>query len=129
MVQVPAETKVTVVLETVQTEVVAEVKETLSELDALALSETVPEPRTLLTREPKVMLWFALLIVIVKLEVVAVALALSVTVTAMVELPAAVGVPVIAPVDELIDRPAGRVPVVTLKTLLPAPPADERASE
>ena len=32
----------------------------------------------------------------------------SVTVTVTLELPAVVGVPVIAPVVELIDRPAGR---------------------
>ena len=75
MVQVPAETRVTVVDETVQTPVVALVNATVRLLDAVALTVKVPVPMVLFDRAPKVMLWLALPIEIVKLDVVAVALA------------------------------------------------------
>ena len=52
--QVPALTKVTVVVETVQTEEVALVKATVKLLDAVALKANVPDPRTRLDREPNV---------------------------------------------------------------------------
>ena len=40
----------------------------------------------------------------------------------MVEVPAVVGVPVIAPLAELIVNPSGNVPVLTLKVLALLPP-------
>ena len=74
------------------------------------------------------MVWLAALTVMVKELVVAVALLLSVTRTVMAEVPAADGVPVMAPVDELMPRPAGRVPVAMAKELPPDPPDDESES-
>jgi hypothetical protein len=52
IVQVPAETRVTVVDETVQTLEVAELKLTPSPLEAVAESEKVPVPRVLFPRAP-----------------------------------------------------------------------------
>ena len=52
----------------------------------------------------------------------------SVTFTAMGEVPAAVGVPVMAPVLGLKVRPAGRVPVARLQVTAPVPPADCRVA-
>jgi hypothetical protein len=63
MVQVPAETKVTVVPETVQTGVVAELNATVSELEAVAETENVPVPIVLLARELKVIVWEDLVVV------------------------------------------------------------------
>jgi hypothetical protein len=62
-VQVPAETKVTVVPETVQTGVVAELNATVSALEAVAETENVPVPIVLLARELKVMVWEDLVVV------------------------------------------------------------------
>ena len=51
----------------------------------------------------------------------------SVILTVNVEVPVGpVGVPVIAPVPELIERPAGSVPAVTAKVSVPAPPVKLR---
>ncbi len=61
--------------------------------------------------------------------VVAVAVLLSVTRTVMAADVAAVGVPVIAPVDELIVNPAGRVPDAMAKEFPPDPPAVDIESE
>ena len=49
----------------------------------------------------------------------------SVTDTVNVELPAAVGVPEIAPVELLRLSPAGRVPEATAKVLVPEPPEED----
>lgn len=43
--------------------------------------------------------------------------ALSLTVTLNVEVPVALGVPLMTPVDEFRDRPAGSNPVVTVQLL------------
>ena len=58
--QVPAETRVTVVPDTVQTPVVAEVKATVKLLEADAERLKVPVPIALSDRAPKVMVWLAL---------------------------------------------------------------------
>jgi hypothetical protein len=63
MVHVPAETSVTVVPETVQTGVVAELNATVSALEAVADTENVPVPIVLLARELKVMDWEDLVVV------------------------------------------------------------------
>jgi hypothetical protein len=52
----------------------------------------------------------------------------SVTCTVNVEVPGVVGVPEIAPVDELSDNPAGSVPTVTLQVSVPAPPLATKVS-
>ena len=52
----------------------------------------------------------------------------SVTLTVMGEVPAAVGVPVMAPVLGLKVRPAGSVPVARLQVTAPVPPADCRVA-
>jgi hypothetical protein len=57
MVQVPAETKVTVVDETVQTPVVAELKATARPLVAVAETVNVPVPRVRFKSSPKVIVW------------------------------------------------------------------------
>ena len=48
----------------------------------------------------------------------------SVALNEMDEVPAAVGVPVMAPVVGFRASPAGRVPVVRLQVTAPAPPID-----
>ena len=57
MVHVPAETSVTVVPESVQTGVVAELKATVRPLEAVADTENVPVPNVRLARELKVIVW------------------------------------------------------------------------
>jgi hypothetical protein len=60
-VQVPAETRVTVVPDTVQTGVVAEVRATVSPLEAEGEIEKVLLPCMVrFAREPNVMVWLAL---------------------------------------------------------------------
>ena len=63
IVQVPTVTKVTVVPETVQTLVVAEVKATGRPEEAVALSVIGPSSKRLPARAPKVIVWSALAIV------------------------------------------------------------------
>ena len=53
---------------------------------------------------------------------VAVAPRLSEALTVNVEFAGVVGVPVMAPVALLIDRPAGNKPAVTAKVIVPEPP-------
>ena len=108
---VPGATNVIVVPETVHTPVVADVNPTVNELDEVALKATVPEPKTLSARGPKVIVCPIFATVIVKLEVEAVAFIESVKVTETLASPAAVGVPEINPVEELRDRPDCKVPV------------------
>jgi hypothetical protein len=60
MVQVPAEIKVTVVDETVQTPVVAELKATARPLVAEAETVKVPVPSVRFARAPKVIVWLVL---------------------------------------------------------------------
>ena len=64
----------------------------------------------------------ALLTRIVKEDVVAVAVLLSVTRIAIDCEPGVVGVPEIAPVEELRVRPPGRVPEASAKVFPPEPP-------
>jgi hypothetical protein len=54
IVQVPAATKVIVVVATVHTPVVADVKATVNELLEVAEIDTVPLPKVLFVSEPKV---------------------------------------------------------------------------
>ena len=63
-------------------------------------------------------------IVIVRAFVIGL-LELSVTCAVKFAVPVAVGVPVIAPAL-LSDRPVGREPLLTVQTLLPAPPLAAR---
>ena len=56
------------------------------------------------------------------LTVCGVGVAESVAVTVKFQVPAVVGVPVIAPVDESSDNPAGSVPTVTLQVMGGVPP-------
>jgi hypothetical protein len=63
MVHVPAETSVTVVPESVQTDVVAELNDTVSPLEAVADTVKVPVPKVRLASELKVMVWEDLLVV------------------------------------------------------------------
>ncbi|MGD0922780.1 MAG: hypothetical protein ABSA70_13585 [Terriglobia bacterium] len=58
------------------------------------------------------------------LAVCGVGVAESVAVTVKSEVAAVVGVPEIAPVDELSDNPAGSVPTVTLQVTGVVPPED-----
>ena len=55
-------------------------------------------------------------------------LAESVAVIVTAEVPAAVGVPAMAPVLGFRVRPAGRVPVVRLQVTAPVPPIDCKAA-
>ena len=48
----------------------------------------------------------------------------SVAFTVMAEVPAAVGVPVMAPVLAFKTRPLGRLPAEMLQVTVPVPPAD-----
>ena len=57
---------------------------------------------------------------------VPVALTVSVALAVKLDVPAVVGVPVIAPVDELSDRPAGRVPDEMDQARAPVPPVAAR---
>jgi hypothetical protein len=63
-----------------------------------------------------------------KLEVVRVAVEESVTETVKVEVPTIEGVPEMTPVEELIVRPAGSVPLATAKVFPPDPPELEIVS-
>ena len=129
--QVPVVTNVTVVPETVQIDVVAEVNATANELDDVAetVKVSVPAVLVLFPNALNVMVWLACEIVIVKLEVVAVVLFASVTLTVMAKLPVAVGVPEIVPVDEFKVTPPGRDPLARANELEPAPPLVEIESE
>ena len=80
-------------------------------------------------RVEKVRDWVALFIVMLKLEVAALALLESVTVMVIAEVITWVGVPVIAPVEELSVSPVGSAPEVRLKVFPPEPPDEEIARE
>ena len=69
------------------------------------------------------------LLIVSDRALVAVAPLASVTWAVKLEVPVAVGVPLITPVEEFKDRPAGRLPTVTAHVNGEVPPLTERVCE